>query len=219
MTIRTLIVTGFGINCEREMSLASRMAGAHSTFIHAKALLGNPAVVMEYDHIYFPGGFSFADELGAGQALANKMRFSVAHGQESLKERLLNFVQSGGCILGVCNGFQLLIKLGLLGEGKVSLTFNDSDKFENRWAWHTVCASPCIWTEGVGTIALPLRHGEGKIVCSSEAVRSALFAEGRVALQYCTPDGDPTQDYPHNPNGSEDAIAGLCDATGRILGL
>jgi phosphoribosylformylglycinamidine synthase len=225
MLPKTLVLTGYGINCEREMASAVRHAGSDAEIMHVKRLLQQPALLQDYQLLFFPGGFSFGDDLGAGKAFANKLTHSSAQVDQSLKGVLLEHIQRGGLVLGVCNGFQLLLQLGLLGvvEGEstalCSLAHNDSNRFENRWVWHHVPDSRSLFTRNMPTSYLPIRHGEGRLTCHSPAACQKLFEHGLVALQYSTPDGSPSQDFPTNPNGSDRAIAGLCDPSGQILGL
>jgi len=143
-------------------------------------------------------------------------------------DHILEFIQAGKLIIGICNGFQLLVKLGLLpafdnnyGERLVSLTYNDSGRFEDRWVWLRVNQeSPCVFTRGLKRLYFPVRHGEGKFMVQNEEVLNKLVARQQIVLQYIHPrTGNPTEEYPYNPNGSVMAIAGICDATGRIFGL
>lgn len=224
--VKALIISGYGINCERETALACQQAGAATKILHAGALLENKENLDEYQLLVFPGGFSFGDDLGAGKALANRLSYSERGGQAPLKGRLIDFVERGGCILGICNGFQLLVKLGLLpgvqdgpSEQRASLAANDSCRFEDRWVHHSVLPSRSIFTTGLSHLFLPVRHGEGKCVFGARCSPQTLIDEGYVPLQYATPEGEATQSYPCNPNGSTHAIAAMCDRTGRILGM
>lgn len=203
--IHALVITGYGINCEKEMALACDLAGARTEIAHAHALLHNQIDLGQYHLICFPGGFAFGDELGAAKVLANRMR--------GLRDRLQNFVAEGRCILGICNGFQLLVKLGLLPgqtvKQAISLTYNDHARFDDRWVCHDVATDRCVFTQGLARLNLPIRHGEGKFVLSDDALAAELASRCQVAFRYA---GD-------NPNGSYDRIAGICDPTGRILGM
>lgn len=219
MVIRALILTGHGINCERETALAFTRAGAEATVAHLADLEGGLVDLDAHHVLALPGGFSFGDHLGSGRALAVRLR------QGALWEALQHFVDRGGYVLGICNGFQALVKLGMLPawggqrEPQVSLLTNASGRFEDRWV--TVVpdpTSPCVFTADLAPLELPVRHGEGRLVCSSE-VLARLASEGLVALRYADAEGTPTERYPANPNGSPQGIAGLCDPTGRVLGL
>ncbi|MFQ5728742.1 MAG: phosphoribosylformylglycinamidine synthase I [Waddliaceae bacterium] len=215
--IKALIITGYGINCEREMAMACEMAGATATIAHSQELLSDKLCLEDYHLLMLPGGFSFGDELGAAKAFANRISYAT-----EIKQRLQDFVDAGKCILGVCNGFQLLVKLGFLpgyGSQDLSLASNDSCQFENRWAHHKVFRSPCIFTRDIQHLYLPVRHSEGKLVCKNDAIHRQLIDNNQIAFRYANKDGEPSQKYPDNPNGSLDAIAGLCDPTGRVLGM
>lgn len=217
--IKICVITGYGINCEKEMALACEMAGGAVSFIHAQQLLSNDTSWMDANLIAFPGGFSFGDELGAAKAFANRISYNAMN----LRDRLHSFVENGNCIIGICNGFQLLVKLGLLPGNEnfsqsISLANNSSSRFECRWVHHKVLPSPCIFTRGIESLYLPARHGEGNLTGSSENITN-LFKNKQVALQYANEDGTVADHFPANPNGSTEAIAGLCDPTGRIFGM
>ena len=169
----------------------------------------------------FIGGFSFGDHMGSGLVFANRLR-------ARLGEDLQKFIGAGKIMLGVCNGFQIMTKLGLLpglrGDyftQRVALMQNDAGHFQNFWV-HVRFeeSSPCIFTRGLGTMPLPIRHGEGKVFAAGNRLLRELEAKGCVACRYVDPaTREPTQAFPHNPNGSLRAIAGLCDPSGRIFGL
>jgi len=218
-TVKALVITGYGINCEKEMALACRLAGATSTIEHAKKLLKQEIDLDAYDLLAFPGGFSFGDELGAGKAFANRLSYTSLN----MKERLEQFIERGKAIIGICNGFQLLVKLGLLpGNGAkqtLSLAHNDSCQFEARWTHHRILPSPCIFTRKLEQLYLPVRHAEGKLIANNQSVITSLFNTNQVVMQYADSTGTPSTAYPLNPNGSADSIAGICDPTGRVFGL
>jgi len=218
--VRALVITGFGLNCEAETSHAFTMAGARPDRVHLNDLAEQPDLD-PYHVLAFIGGFSFGDHLGAGTVLANRIRCR-------LWDPVRRFVDQGGLVIGICNGFQTLTRLGLLPllepgafERQVSLTWNDRGVFHDGWV--TLRAdprSPSVFLRGIDRIELPVRHGEGKLVCADEGVRDALQRRHLVALQYVDPaSGLPADEFPANPNGSEMATAGLCDPSGRILGL
>lgn len=224
--VKALIISGYGVNCEKEVAVGCELAGAEVDVIHAQKLLNHQIDLDQYQLIVFPGGFSFGDDLGAGKAFANRLSHSRQKGEQSVRDHLQSFVDRGGCILGICNGFQLLVKLNLLpgfspasSKQQVSLVFNDSNCFENRWSHHRVLPSTCVFTKGLKQIYLPLRHGEGKFIASDDAVIQKLFDQNQIVFQYCTTQGEPADHFPENPNGSTRAIAGICDHTGRILGM
>jgi phosphoribosylformylglycinamidine synthase len=227
--VKALVLTGYGTNCEQESAHAARQAGVDEADIAYFSDISSGHVRMEnYNFLIFPGGFLDGDDLGSAQAAALRWRFAKTATGDPVIEQLKSFFDAGGIILGICNGFQLLVKLGLLPalngkyfERQVSLSNNDSARFEDRWVHLGVnAASPCVFTKGVDSLYLPVRHGEGKIVPLDQATLDAVEAANLVALRYIDPEsGQPTMEYPLNPNGAANAIAGLTDPTGRILGL
>lgn len=224
-----LVITGYGTNCERETAHAARVAGADrvdvrffSDFAAGKQDLDS------HNFLIFPGGFLDGDDLGAAQAAALRWKHSAGARGAPLLDRLREFFERGGLILGICNGFQLLVKLGLLpalgGEyfrRSVSLARNDSARFEDRWVRLRVNAdSPCVFTRGLDSLELPVRHGEGKLVAEDEKTLEEIVKAGLAPVSYADPaTGDPTMEYPHNPNGSPLGVAGLTDPSGRVFGL
>jgi phosphoribosylformylglycinamidine synthase subunit PurQ / glutaminase len=228
MKIKALVPTGHGINCELETRRALELAGFDGVdTVHLNFLAKGEVDPAAYNLIVFPGGFLDGDDLGAAQACANRIRHSRIHGK-TLFERLIEFVNRGGLLLGICNGFQLLTRLGMLpaltrdyGRRVVSLIGNDSGRFEDRWIHLEVdAASPCVFTRGIERLYLPVRHGEGKIVGPDGTLMESLVEAHLAVVRYASPDGTgPVMEYPHNPNGSQKAIAGLCDPTGRVFGM
>ena len=215
-----LIVTGYGLNCEAESEYAWQQAGAEPRRMHLADLLAAPAQLHEFGALMLIGGFSFGDHMGSGHVFAARLR-------HHLKDDLQKFIASGKLAMGVCNGFQIMVKLGLVPalDGDyftqtVALMQNDGGAFQNFWVrLRFEERSPCVFTRGLEPMDLPIRHGEGKIFTPAP-VLSQLEAAGCVAGRYVDPaTGRPTQEFPHNPNGSQNAIAGLCDPTGRVFGL
>ena len=216
---RVLIPTGFGLNCEAETAYACRLAGMAPDLVHTNDVLAGRVRLADYGMIVMIGGFAFGDHLGAGKVLAIRL-------EHRLPESLAAFVDRGGLLLGICNGFQTLAKMGLLprldGEVRqvVTVTTNDRGLFHD--AWITLGGerrSPCVFTRGLDRLDLPVRHGEGKVVSASPELTERLEAEGLVPVRYLDAGGEPTESFPFNPNGSARGIAGLCDPTGRIFGL
>ncbi len=217
------IITGFGINTDREMAAAFELAGAHATRLHVNDLIADPAALDRYSIFVVPGGFSFGDHVGSGAMLAALLACA-------LREPLARFIDRGGLVLGVCNGFQVLVRMGLVpGTGgparSVALVHNDSGRFEDRWVQVAFDAtSPCVWTRGIASLALPVRHGEGKLV-AAEAQLAAIDAAHLGVARYALADpagaagGRSPLPYPANPNGSLGNLAGLCDPTGQVFGL
>jgi len=220
MKPKTLILYGYGINCDNETQYGFELAGADTEKVHINELINKEKKLEDYQILALPGGFSFGDDISAGRVLANKFKYN-------LQKELDDFINKGKLIIGICNGFQAMVKLGVLpnleGRSKkedVTLTFNDSGRFEDRWVYLKINQkSRCIWTKGIKNLYLPIRHGEGKFISKNKEIREKLRKSGQVVLQYSSEIGNPTSDYPFNPNGSEDNIAGICDTTGRIFGM
>jgi phosphoribosylformylglycinamidine (FGAM) synthase-like amidotransferase family enzyme len=220
--VRVLIITGLGLNCEAETEAAFSMVGASPEKIHLLDLLEgrSEAKLGDFQVLAFIGGFAFGDHLGAGFVFANKIRWR-------LYDQLLSFVQGGGLSLGVCNGFQTMVRLGLLpgfdGDYRTPrATLAPNDRLGYRDAWVRVAFdpdSPCVWTRGLDGMDLPARHGEGKFLCESDEILGRLKDGRQVAARYVDDDGAATQDWPANPNGSPGAVAGICDPSGRLFGL
>jgi phosphoribosylformylglycinamidine synthase len=219
--VRVLILTGLGLNCEAETEAAFRRAGASPERVHLTDLLetGAGTRVRDYHVLAFIGGFAFGDHMGAGFVFANKIRWR-------LYDDLMEFVSAGGLALGVCNGFQTMVRLGILpgfdGDYRTPrATLAPNDRIGYRDAWITLTldrGSPCVWTRGIDSIALPARHGEGKFLADQDVMRR-LDAGRQIVARYAGPDGNPTEEWPHNPNGSPGGVAGICDPTGRLFGL
>ena len=217
--VKTMIITGFGLNCENETREAFEMCGADAELVHLNDLLSGKATLANYHILAFIGGFSFGDHLGAGTVFANRIKFQM-------KQELEKFVADGNLIIGICNGFQTLSRLGLVPalDGKyfiqeAALAHNDSSLFRDDWVYlKAETASPCIFTKSIDKVRLPIRHGEGKFV-ADDAVLNRIEKENLVALRYCSAEGNTDCDFPDNPNGSLNSIAGICDSTGRIFGL
>jgi phosphoribosylformylglycinamidine synthase len=227
--VRAMVIAGNGTNCEREVANACRLAGADCDIVHIAELLAGRARLDDYHFLNLAGGFLDGDDLGSAKAGANRLRHAaVAGSEEHLSDQIHRFIAAGKLIMGVCNGFQLMVKMVLLpaldGDYRTqstTLTFNDSGRFEDRWVYLKADpASPCIFTHGLHGIYLPIRHGEGKFVAADENVLGAIEARHLGCLKYSDADYTaPVMDFPRNPNGSTAAIAGLCDESGRLFGL
>ena len=224
--VEVCIVTGFGINTDREMVTAFELAGALPVRLHVNDLVAEPAALDRCAIFVVPGGFSFGDHVGSGALLAALLA-------RTLRDPLARFVDRGGLVLGVCNGFQVLVRMGLVPGGgaaggmaqSVALVHNDSGRFEDRWVRVAFdAASPCVWTRGIASLELPVRHGEGKLVASEAqlaAIDAAHLGAARYALAPAEPAaaGESPLPYPANPNGSLRNLAGLCDPSGQVFGL
>ncbi|MDA3899668.1 MAG: phosphoribosylformylglycinamidine synthase I [Spirochaetes bacterium] len=224
--VHALVITGFGINCEEEMAAAYRLAGAEASIVHLNDILVEGFSIHDFDVLNFPGGFSFGDDIASGRVLANKIKFKKLPSGKTFIEEIREFISAGKYVLGVCNGFQVLVKLGLLPDlsgdavQQVTLTRNDSSKFEDRWCHCTVASgAKTPFLKNIDKIYLPVRHGEGKLMISEESVRSQIVNNNLAVMAYCDASGRITDEYPLNPNGSEMSIAGLCNRTGQVFGL
>lgn len=208
--IRTAVIFGYGINCQDETEYACRKAGFPAVKkIHLNKFLWSEEKLEDYHLLIIPGGFSGGDQLGAGVFFALKM--------ERLREDILEFVKDGKLILGICNGWQVLVNLKLLPG---YLTYNDCGNFQDRWVHLIVNQnSPCVFTRGIKGLDLPIRHGEGKYWASAEDLKK-LKKKQQIVLQYALGNGLAAQGvFPFNPNGSLDDIAGLSDESGRVCGI
>ena len=230
MVPRVAVLFAFGINCDHETKAVFEMVGAQAERIHVNRFVSGHADLSTYDILAVPGGFSFGDHLGSGRLLGNRMRFAM-------RESLMSFVNAGKPIIGICNGFQVLVKTGLLPGPETdrspdflqrgSLTLNDSGRYEDRWVTLEFDPeSPCIWTKGMVRIECPVRHGEGKYVMPSSEDLDRLSEHHQLTVRYVdpsTPVGagitDEPLPYPLSPNGSMRNIAGICDASGLVFGL
>jgi phosphoribosylformylglycinamidine synthase subunit PurQ / glutaminase len=215
---RVVVLRAPGTNCDLETAYAFEQAGASATPLHADRLLARPAQLADAHALVFPGGFSHGDDLGAGTILGARVRARLVDAVRRLVDR-------GGVVLGVCNGFQILAKTGLVPgfdggvERAVTLAANESNRYEDRWVTLEVTSDRCAFLRPGERYEVPVAHGEGRVVALDERVRRRLRDDGQVALRYVAPGGERPAPYPFNPNGSPDDVAGLTDPTGRILGL
>jgi phosphoribosylformylglycinamidine synthase len=233
-----------------ETEYALELAGAQADRVHVNRAIEDKTLLDRYHILVFPGGFSYGDDVAAGKILANQV---VHH----LSDPLRKFIDDGKLVLGICNGFQVLVKMGVLPGGSekgrsglcssaeslssvslkngqaepsadrawepfrqadVTITCNDSGKYEDRWVYLAPQTSRCVFIEPERQIYLPVAHGEGKVVTKNEETLSRLKSEGCIAFKYVDANGEEGP-YPINPNGSMESIAGLTDSTGRVLGL
>ncbi|MCI0504044.1 phosphoribosylformylglycinamidine synthase subunit PurQ [Candidatus Micrarchaeota archaeon] len=216
MALKALVLYGYGINCENESRYAIMKSGGEADILHLNSVLERPNLLEEYNMLMVPGGFSFGDDLGSGKVFGNKMKFR-------LHDQLADFTKADKLILGICNGFQVMVKMGLLPEPdfrqRVSLTTNDSGHYEDRWViLRGNPDSPCVFTRGIGSILVPIRHGEGKFIPKDDDIMRELKKNNQVVFQYVDENGS-LAGFPYNPNGSVDNVAGICDRTGRIFGM
>jgi phosphoribosylformylglycinamidine synthase len=223
-SVRVLIPVGFGLNCEAETAHAFRALGAATDLVHLGDLFAGRAErpLSDYHVVAFVGGFSYGDHVAGGLVLATRLR-------ARLRDELSRFLARGGLAIGICNGFQVMIHLGLLpgpDEGqhdfvaRADLAPNERLGYRDAWVTLRVdSATSCVWTRGFDTVDLPARHGEGRVLTDTPERLESLSRAGRVPLRYVGPDGRPTAEWPWNPNGSLEGVASLADASGRVFGL
>ena len=219
--VKVLVLRTAGTNCDEETCHAFHLAGGQADKVHVNRLIAQPSLLGDYQVLALPGGFSYGDDIAAGKILANQL---VHHFRDTVQE----FIGAGKLVIGICNGFQVLVKAGLLPAveatnsndtgRQATITYNDSGKFEDRWVYLEPGTDKCVFINAGQRVYLPIAHGEGKVCFADETVYEKVTAAGQVAFRYVDKDGQFGA-YPVNPNGSTDHIAGLCDPTGRVLGL
>jgi len=209
-----------GTNSDEETAYAFDLAGGKSEIWHLNRLLEAPAKLADFQVLCLPGGFSYGDDLGAGRVFGNQMRRNLAG---SIRE----FHEAGKLILGICNGFQVLVKTGLLHPDDpthgpaATLALNESGRYVDRWVRLKVGSTKCVFLQGIEELELPVAHAEGRFVARSPELFAQWEAAGQLALRYAPRKGDPAGPvtFPDNPNGAQHDLAGMCDPTGRVLGL
>lgn len=221
--VKVIVLRAAGINCDMETCWAFEQAGAIAEAIHINRIIENKSMLEDYQILVLPGGFSYGDDVAAGKILANQ----ILH---HLSDAIRQFIDDGKLVLGICNGFQVLVKTGILpgladseqqpasNAQQVTITDNDSGKYEDRWVYCAPQTDRCVFIEPDRQIYLPIAHGEGKVITRDEAVLERLISEKHIAFKYVDENGDEG-DFPVNPNGSAASIAALTDTTGRVLGL
>jgi phosphoribosylformylglycinamidine synthase len=221
---RVLVLRAPGTNCDAETAHAFELAGGATERQHINQILETPNRLDEFQVLCIAGGFSYGDDIAAGRILGNQI-------QHHLAEALSTFRERGKLIIGICNGFQVLLKTNLLAPSDASgptatLAFNDRGKFESRWVRLAAEPGKCVFLQGVTAMELPVAHGEGKFVTREAAVLDRMRAAGNLVLKYSAEQGTagssdsaPAVPYPANPNGAMGDVAGICDETGRVFGL
>jgi phosphoribosylformylglycinamidine synthase len=213
---RVLILRAPGANCDAEAQFAFETAGGRADRVHINRLREKPALLRDYQILVIPGGFTYGDDVAAGKILANQLR-------HFLGDALREFRNADKLILGICNGFQAILKAGLIlapdEEGPLAtLAHNSSGKFEDRWIHLQATPGKCPFLTGCERLQLPVAHGEGRLVFRESWMIEGLKSAGQVVLRYVSADGK-SPGYPDNPNGSQEDIAGLCDVSGHVMGL
>lgn len=220
MKPKVIILRTAGTNCDYETQAAFELAGAIATRVHINEIINGSVNLNDFQILALPGGFSYGDDIASGKILANEIKYK-------LMDEIKKFNEYGKPIIGICNGFQVLVKMGLLPDDNFkqscSLIFNDSDRFECRWVYLKVnnfnTINKCLWTKNLPPIiSLPVAHGEGKFVTIDNTVLKRIEKEGKVVFRYTDLYGQK-QGYPFNPNGSLNNIAGITNSRGNILGL
>lgn len=217
---KVLVLRAPGTNCDVETAYAFELVGGDASRVHVNQLIEQPELLEAVQIFCLPGGFSYGDDIASGRVLGNQLRLKLA-------DTLLGFRDRGGLVLGICNGFQVLMKTGLLDidddQGpQASLAWNDSGHYEARWVHLAAAPGNCVFLAGLQQLELPVAHAEGKFVVRDQQVLNQLDAQGRLVLRYRSPTQEETEGevaYPANPNGSQGNVAGICDQTGRVLGL
>ena len=222
--VRVLILRAPGTNCDQETAFAFGQAGADTEIIHINRLLSEPTLADQYQILCLPGGFSYGDDIAAGRIVAGQIR-------HHLTEELQRFREDGKLILGICNGFQILLKSGILlpdEAGKsapATLAWNESGYYQDRWVHvgtDSGSESKCVFLRDIERMYLPIAHAEGRFVTRDAGTFAALSTGGQLALRYTTANGATSNDalpFPDNPNGSQANVAGVCDSSGRVFGL
>ncbi len=218
-TVKTLVLRTAGSNCDYETVHAFQHVGSEVSLIHINQIVAGKTRLSNFQILAIPGGFTYGDDISAGKILANELKYK-------LTDQIENFISDGKLIIGICNGFQVLVKAGLLPEvnlsnGKqlVTLTNNDSGKFEDRWIYLKAVSKKCVFTRGIEKLVyFPVAHAEGKFIPKDESLLKNLNRNDQIVFQYTNSNGE-LDGYPWNPNGSIENIAGICDSTGRIFGL
>lgn len=217
MKVKVLILTGYGINADKELLWAFELAGGDVKIVHIEDVIQNKKMVNDYQIIAFPGGFSFGDHIVSGKVFANIVKHNFFH-------EIKRFIESDKLIIGICNGFQIITRLGLVPDidGKyshtVSLIENDSGKFEDRWVFLKTKDNPSYWLKDIDSLYLPIRHGEGKFVVKDKEVLDTIISNRQVGLEYFNPKNEKVL-YPYNPNGAINNIAAITNKKGNVLGL
>ena len=204
---KTIVLRTAGTNCDNETAAAFKMAGSVSELVHINELARGEKFLRDFQILAIPGGFTYGDDIASGKILANEIKYK-------LNEDLKNFINSGKLVIGICNGFQVLVKAGILpgvnpGAMEATLSFNDSGSFIDKWVSLKAAETRCIWTKGLKEeVYLPIAHGEGKFMPRDKKVLNTLRKNEQIVFKYTD-----------NPNGSIDDIAGICDTTGRVMGM
>lgn len=219
MKPKVIVMSGYGINCEEETKYVFEQSGAAADIVHVNDLIDGIKKFSDYQILAFPGGFSYGDDTGSGNAYANKVK-------NNLWDDLLKFVQDDKLVIGICNGCQMLSNLGLVpafdgeyGKRNIALRWNSTARYECRWVDIKVQSDKCVWTREMDTLKCPISSGEGNFYGEPDVIKR-LNDDGQVVFRYIKPDGELAGgEFPYSPNGSTEDIAAICDPSGRIMGI
>lgn len=217
-TPKVLIMRAPGTNCEVETAYAFELAGAKTTLLHVNRLIEAPELAKEHQILCFPGGFSYGDDIAAGRILAQQLKVHLSDVLDHFRDR-------DHLVLGICNGLQIMMRLGIFfdtPEPPATLTLNRQARFEDRWVHLASTTNNCVFLRGVERMFLPMAHAEGRFVVRPDSSGTDFASNGQLCLRYCAPDGPPADEqleFPLNPNGADMNAAGISDATGRVFGL
>jgi len=218
MSAKALVVAGYGLNCEEETAYAFERVGFNSSYAHINDIIENPKMLDDVQALSVPGGFSYGDDTGSGNAFAQKMRLTLG---DTLKE----FISRDTLTIGICNGCQVVVNLGLTpaidnqyGVRQVAVTHNASARYQCRWIDLKVEKSNSPWLQNIESLHVPVAHGEGRFMMDDETL-DKLKQNDQVALRYAKNGAAANGEFPFNPNGSTDDIAGITDESGRVLVL
>ena len=217
MSAKVIVLAGYGLNCEEETFFAFNHCGVEGKIVHVNDLIETPTMLQDYQIMAVPGGFSYGDDTGSGNAFAQKMKLAIL-------DELKSFVERDTLTIGICNGCQILVNLGLVpalnvyGQRDVAVTYNATARYQCRWIDVKV-ESNSPWFDGIEKLHLPVAHGEGRFMMEDETLE-ALKANNQIAARYVTPDGSlANEEFPYNPNGSIFDIAAMSDPTGRVVAI
>lgn len=218
-TPKVLILRAPGTNCEVETAFAFERAGAETTLLHVNRLIESPQVASDYQILCFPGGFSYGDDVAAGRILAQQLKVHLG-------DVVDQFRNSDRLMLGICNGMQIMMRLGIFfdtpGQPPATLTLNQQGRFDDRWVHLCAPKNNCVFLRGIERLFVPMAHAEGRLVVRDDEAGRRFIGSGQMCLRYCEENGSTTDQplpFPANPNGSQFNVAGICDASGRIFGM
>ncbi len=216
MTANVIVLAGYGLNCEEETLHAFKHNGASGKIVHINDLIETPSMLNDYNILAVPGGFSYGDDTGSGNAFAQKMRLALA-------DHLKTFIERDTLTIGICNGCQIFVNLGLVpalsdyGTRDVAVTYNESARYQCRWIDLKI-ESDSPWLKGINNLHIPVAHGEGRFMMEDDTLET-IKENGQIAARYINGDTYANGEFPHNPNGSIYDIAAMTDKNGKVLAM